>query len=137
MSVSRSQGMFPPFAVAGVQSKSRSRFCIGGCFLPSGNSSSPSGSQLSHHFFQENSSTGSRITALPSRRMETSLTPSKRNSLGRRRAWLRPFLKSLTFFIPVAYHNVISLANSGLGSLVSPLVVGMPAPLAVVHVVQS
>ena len=37
---------------------------------------------------------GGRITCSPSLRMYTSV-PSKRNSAGRRTAWLRPLLKSL------------------------------------------
>jgi hypothetical protein len=72
---------------------------MGGCRRPSGRKSSPSACQLFHHLSQENPSTGSMITAFPSRRMETPFWPSKQNSSGRRRPWLRPFLMTFTIFI--------------------------------------
>src|SRR3974377_579701 len=43
---------------------------------------------------------GSRTTALPTRLISTS-SPAKRNSFGKRTAWLSPFLNNLAVFIRI------------------------------------
>src|SRR6185369_13005286 len=54
---------------------------------------------------------GSRITAFPSRRTST-LSPSKRNSFGRRTAWLRPVQNRLAFFGFVVFSLMVPTRDS-------------------------
>src|ERR1700730_3927003 len=69
---------------------------MGGCSgRPSGKKSPPYLSSLSHHAAKSKPSTsGSSNTPRPTRLTRTSL-PGRRNSFGRRTAWLRPCLKIL------------------------------------------
>ena len=85
--------------LTGLLREHRRRSCVGRS-TRSAMKSSVARSELSKKSSQD-VGLGERITCSPSLRMYTSV-PSKRNSAGRRTAWLRPLLKSLAVWFAMS-----------------------------------